>query len=149
MGLDTSMRPLNSEEDVSYWRKCWGIDSWLGSKAIKVIEPNYEYEFNTKILKPIIPLMEKYIKNIIKKARKLGYRVKNIEELWTLTINLYEENSNDYYELEKIIKSFSYDGLDFEIFEDSIWNPISLFLQTHQQFKNAVKYPTLILTSSF
>ena len=149
MGLDTIMHPLNDEKDVSYWRKCWGIDSWLGRKAVKVIKPNYEYEFNTKILKPIIPLMEKYIKQIIKKARKLGYRVKNIEELWTLIINLYDDSSDDYYELEKIIKSFSYDGLDFEIFEDSIWNPISLFLQTHQQFKNAVKYPTLILTSSF
>lgn len=155
MGLDTLLRKKvwnedddNKENDVCYWRKCYGIDNWLAEHASEVLEPQATWKIETKILEGSLSVFEKYINRLIKQANKLGYEIEDFDELHSLILSLNEED-NDMLELEKVIKPFDYEGLDYRTFEDSIWSPLSTFCNTYQQFKKAIQYPTLILISSY
>lgn len=155
MGLDTLLRTKvwredddNDEDDVCYWRKCYGIDNWLAEHSSEVIEPQCTWKIETKILKDSLGTFEKYINKLIKKANQLGYEIEDFDELYSLIVSLNEEDK-DMLKLEKVIKSFDYKGLDYRTFEDSIWSPLSTFCQTYQHFKKAIQYPTLILISSY
>lgn len=157
MGLDTvfiraNCFNKNNQEDneVGYWRKCYGVNNWLVHKATKCVKHDYEFEFSTDILKPIIPEMEKYLDKMIKRAKQIGYIVDNTEELFTLAIQLYDEdNYEEYCKIEQIIKLFNCEGLTYQDFQDSIWCSISTFIQTYDNFKEAINYPTLTLIQSY
>lgn len=162
MGLDTYLikeKPSNEyvsledwdEIEVAYWRKCYGVNEWLKSKS-KEIENSYLKEFSTDILKPIVKKMEKYIDKLIKKSNQLGYFVDNVDDLYSLVIELdnnYGYNNQNYDKLEKIILSFNMDGLDFDSFDNSIWSSLSTFIQTYDNFRKAEKESVLYYDESF
>lgn len=161
MGLDTYLQKhyenytddmpegIYEDNEVCYWRKCWGLDHWLSSKATKVIEEQCVWEINTSVLKEPLAKMEKYIDKLIKKSNDMGYLVDDTEELRIVVNEIEDDNEKDYEKLLKIIKSFSCNGLDMEVFADSIWSTLSTFINTYNQFKKAIEYPTLILVSSY
>lgn len=138
MGLDTIIRRKSDNEELAYWRKCYGVDRWLRSKASSELENDYEFEIDTVVLRDPVEKMEKYIARLITKANNLGYYVEDVESLKQLVSTLYEENIDDCEELEKIIKSFAVDGLDYSAFTDSIWAPLDIFLITYSQFQKAL-----------
>lgn len=148
MGLDTYFhRKTDGINDIAYWRKCYGVDEWLRSKAKTVLDEGCYYEFDTAVLEPIIKAMSKYISKLIECANQLGYFVENESNLQDLTAELTTDQE-DYIRLEKIIKSFNFDGLVFASFEDSIWDALHVFVMTYRNFINTVKYNNLILVSS-
>lgn len=141
MGLDTIIQRKNDGEEIAYWRKCYGIDRWLRSKAIPQDNENYEFKINTEVLKQPFEKMTNYIQKLIGRASELGYYVQDTEELKELIINLDEggaEEIGDLDKLEKIIMSFASNGLDYSAFKDSIWSPLHTFLTTYAQFEKAL-----------
>ena len=159
MGLDTSLikkkwdsieKSLDDieENEIAYWRKCYGINNWLKSKS-KNIENSYLKEFPAGILRPTVEKMDNYINKLIEKANELGYFVNDIDDLYSLIIELDNDSDENYDKLEKIIKSFNIDGLDFKTFEDSIWSSLSTFIQTYNNFKKAEKESVLYFSESY
>lgn len=149
MGLDTYLHRRNDgQNDIAYWRKCYGIDNWLSSKAKAVLDEGYRWEFDTSVLDPVIKVMSKYINKLIERANKLGYFIENEGELQDLTAELTTDQ-RDYIKLEKIIRSFNFDDLTFDSFDDSIWDALHVFVMTYRNFIKAVRYDDLILVSSY
>ena len=146
MGLDTHLKFNNN--DVAYWRKCYGLDSWLEKNSIDVDDKKL---FKTKILKDITDKMKLYILKMIERINELGYYVNDDEDLRLICCDLYEGNIdeyNDYESIQKIIKSFSSNDLNFDTFSDSLWDPVNTFIQAYQGFMEAQNYEELELISS-
>lgn len=149
MGLDTYLHRRNDgRNDIAYWRKCYGIDNWLSSKAKTVLDEGCRWEFDTAVLDPVIKVMSKYINKLIERANKLGYFIENESDLQDLTAELTTDQ-RDYIKLEKIIRSFNFDDLTFDSFDDSIWDALHVFVMTYKNFTNAIRYDDLILVSSY
>lgn len=155
MGLDTTLyEKYDAQNDeykneISWWRKCWGVDSWLRRKATNVIKEDCAFSFDTEILKPIIVKMEPYIDKMMLLADLKGYCVTDEESLSYLIGNLWDEENKDYLAFDKIIKSFYFDDLGYGDFEYSFWSSVTTFINTYIGFKKAIEYPTLILSSSY
>ena len=62
-----------------------------------------------------------------------------------LSIKYNEDNYKDYCKIEKCIKGFNINGLDYDSFEDSIWNPINTFIQTYKNFEKVVNLSIILI----
>ena len=155
MGLDTTLYEKYDAQtneythEISSWRKCWGVDRWLRSKAFEVIRSDHAFKIDTEILKPIIVKMVPYIDKMISLANRKKYFVLDAESLLYLVGRLYDDENNDYLAFDKIIKSFCCEGLCYSDFQDSFWSGVITFINTYIGFSKATVYPILILNSSY
>lgn len=143
MGLETFLHRKDdsileiSEDKYGYWCRCFGIDDWLSK--ISDNPKNPECIIQVEKLKQLLEPMKKRIDKMIEIVNQLGYVADNPEELRLLICDLRDEdNYEDYHKIEKCIKGFNVNGLNYNSFEDSSWGSIHTFILTYKNFEKIV-----------
>lgn len=156
MGLDTYLcSKIEDIEDATseqcaYWRKCYGVNKWLRSHSIEIDNSDYmKLNLTKDELNELLNEMSKKITKIANKLNSLGYDVETIDDVREVVSNIYNtSDANDYFEVEKIIKSFNYMYLNYNSFADSIWSSVTTFIRTYIELSKLINADTIYFLES-